>query len=115
MQSYLRENMILTRNAKARSSVAHPLLFAIILLLLITAGCHSVDPASGFIAKMDQAPIDQLPKNWEETKSLMARRAPLVGEAAPDFTLSTLDGTNRITRTEHQGDRPQVLIFGSFT
>jgi len=87
----------------------------LLLLLWLAAGCRSVDPAPGFIAKMDQAPADRRPKDWERTKSLMARSAPAVGQLAPDFSLRTLDGASTITRSVHQAGRPLVLIFGSFT
>lgn len=87
----------------------------LLLLLWLTAGCRSVDPAPGFIARMDQAPPEKRPKDWERTKSLMARAAPAVGQAAPNFSLRTLTGGSLITRSEHQAGRPLVLIFGSFT
>lgn len=86
-----------------------------LLLLWLTAGCRSVDPAPGFIARMDQAPVEKRPKDWEHTKSLMVRAAPAVGQPAPDFSLRTLDGGSTMTRSAHQAGRPLVLIFGSFT
>ena len=89
------------------------------LLLLaifwIAAGCRTADPAAQYIAKMDRAPAEQRPKNWEQTKSLMARFAPKVGQVAPNFSLPTRDGTERVTLASHQSGRPLVLIFGSFT
>jgi len=43
-------------------------------------------------------------------------RNPLsVGDAAPDFTLETLDHENEITLSSFHGDRPVVLLFGSYT
>jgi hypothetical protein len=38
-----------------------------------------------------------------------------VGDHAPDVTLSTLDGAAPVRLSGHIGDRPLVLIFGSFT
>ncbi len=73
------------------------------------------DPGAQFIESMDQAPPGKRPPNWEKTKALMARRAPAVGDPAPDFTLQTVDGRTSVTRSVHQGGRPMVLIFGSFT
>lgn len=73
------------------------------------------DPAVAMIAQVDQAPAEQRPPNWEFTKSLMKRRAPAVGESAPDFTLSSVDGKTTITRSKFQAKKPLVLIFGSFT
>jgi hypothetical protein len=40
---------------------------------------------------------------------------PALGEMAPDFTLSTGDGKDKITLSRHRGQKPLVLIFGSFT
>jgi hypothetical protein len=89
------------------------LLFALSSLSLLV-GC-ATDPVQKFTARMDSAPVEKRPKDWELTKTLMARPAPAVGQLAPDFTLPTLDGVRRITRSAHQEGRPLVLIFGSFT
>ena len=35
------------------------------------------------------------------------------GDAAPDFTLKTLDGTQTITLSDFQGKSPVALVFGS--
>lgn len=64
---------------------------------------------------MDAMPPEQRLPNWETTKALMDRVAPPVGTVAPDFTLQSPDGRQTITRSAFQGDRPLVLIFGSFT
>jgi hypothetical protein len=40
---------------------------------------------------------------------------PSVGDLAPDFTLRTNDGKREVTLSKFRGDRPVVLIFGSFT
>lgn len=37
-----------------------------------------------------------------------------VGDVAPDVTLATLDG-GEARLSEHVGEKPLVLIFGSFT
>ena len=51
------------------------------------------------------------PRLW-----LWARHGQLdVGDAAPDFTLATLDHRRRVTLSSHRGDRPVVLVFGSYT
>ncbi len=38
-----------------------------------------------------------------------------VGQVAPDFTLLDPDGKRKVTLSSFQGDRPVVLIFGSYT
>jgi hypothetical protein len=38
-----------------------------------------------------------------------------VGQSAPDFTLASPSGKNKVTLSEFQGKKPVVLIFGSYT
>lgn len=40
---------------------------------------------------------------------------PRLGDFAPDFTLPTHDGTEKIKLRSFRGQKPVVLIFGSFT
>ena len=37
------------------------------------------------------------------------------GDQAPDFTLATFDHSARVTLSSHRGERPVVLVFGSYT
>src|SRR5438876_1036852 len=47
---------------------------------------------------------------------LWARRGNLApGDAAPDFTLSTLDHKGTVTLSSHRSKQPVVLVFGSYT
>jgi hypothetical protein len=41
--------------------------------------------------------------------------APKVGDVAPTFTLSRLDGTEKFDLAEFKGDKPVLLLFGSYT
>lgn len=51
------------------------------------------------------------PRIW-----LWARQGTLAeGELAPDFTLPTSDRKGSVTLSSHRGQRPVVLIFGSYT
>ena len=46
----------------------------------------------------------------------IARRGRIeVGEDAPDFSLSTVDRSTEIRLSTFRGDRPVVLVFGSYT
>lgn len=83
----------------------------IIATLLALAGCGP----EAYLAKIDQMPPEQRPPEWDQTRQLMARRAPAVGEPAPDFTLPLIEGGKPIRRSVLQGGRPMVLVFGSFT
>lgn len=38
-----------------------------------------------------------------------------VGDQAPDVELTALDGTTRVRLSDRIGQRPLVLIFGSYT
>lgn len=40
---------------------------------------------------------------------------PRIDEPAPDFTLATHDGKQKITLSDFRGKKPVVLVFGSFT
>jgi hypothetical protein len=95
-----------------RLSIHVPRLIMIATAMLFGA---CADPAEDFIRRTDAMPPDQRPPHWEETRRLMLRPAPRVGEPAPDFTLVTVDGSQRITRSKFHPDRPLMLIFGSFT
>ena len=45
-----------------------------------------------------------------------ARRGQLsVGDWAPDFALDTHDRAARVTLSSYRGNRPVVLVFGSYT
>ena len=47
---------------------------------------------------------------------LWARKGTLAeGEPAPDFTLATHDRTGSVTLSSFRGQRPVVLVFGSYT
>ncbi|HSL23964.1 MAG TPA: hypothetical protein VK886_20695 [Vicinamibacterales bacterium] len=47
---------------------------------------------------------------------LWARDGTLAeGDEAPDFTLSWVDRCQTTTLSAHRGDRPVVLVFGSYT
>ena len=51
------------------------------------------------------------PRMW-----LWARKGDLKeGSQAPDFTLSTHDHASRVSLSSHRGQRPVVLVFGSYT
>jgi hypothetical protein len=40
---------------------------------------------------------------------------PEPGDPAPDFTLATPDGNRKVTLSDYRGEKPVVLVFGSFT
>jgi len=60
---------------------------------------------------MRAMPFVPFPPMWN-----VARRGSLrVGDQAPDFELPVLDRTRQIRLSAFRGDRPVVLVFGSYT
>lgn len=95
-------------------SLVRPLLA---LGLLAGLGCATDGDraARRFMAEMDaRPPAEQVP-NWPEIRALMLREAPRKGDAAPDFTLETCDGTGMVTLSQLDPNQPVVLVFGSWT
>ena len=45
----------------------------------------------------------------------MGEDGPEVGEDAPGFSLTTLDGKGTVTLSDLGGKKPVVLVFGSYT
>lgn len=89
---------------------AYVLLFGVVLTAM-------VQTPSRFGAFMKHLPM---PLVWGGLPArrmwLWAREGTLAeGQQAPDFTLATFDRANRVTLSSHQGQRPVVLVFGSYT
>ena len=42
-------------------------------------------------------------------------RAPKVGDIAPDFELSDINGKNPVRLSDFRNQKPVALIFGSYT
>jgi len=51
------------------------------------------------------------PRMWSWARSGHLQQ----GDQAPDFTLDTFDHSARVTLSSHRGERPVVLVFGSYT
>ena len=50
--------------------------------------------------------------DWQKKYDALA---PKVGEAAPDFELSDVNGGNPVCLSDFRGQGPVALIFGSYT
>ena len=98
-------------------TIKRTLRFGRMLSVLPLVGCtmSAEQMTAKFIAYMDAKPPEERVPNWETTRVLMLREAPKVSEDAPDFTLETRDGSESICLSKFEGDRPVVLIFGSWT
>ncbi len=50
-----------------------------------------------------------------EKRAAVNDNAPKVGDKAPTFVLKSLDGETETDLTAFRGDKPVVLLFGSYT
>ncbi len=89
--------------------------FVIALLRLFGCAPNGDEYAKRWIAEMDARPPEERVPNWENTRAMMMRKPPAVGDKAPDFTLETRGGDETIRLSQFQTERPVVLIFGSWT
>lgn len=85
------------------------------LLSLALSACRNVDISEHMIRHVDKMPSEKRPPDWENTRSLMSRTAPAVGDQAPGFTLPLKEGGGSLALSQLHASRPCVLIFGSFT
>ena len=90
--------------------VFYVLFFAAVLAMMLR-------PPEQFGAMMQHLPQALVwgalpaPRMW-----LWARGGHLSeGDIAPDFDLSTHDRSGRVALSPHRGQRPVVLVFGSYT
>ncbi len=51
-------------------------------------------------------------QDWQKKYDALA---PKVGDVAPDFELSDVNGENPVRLSDFRGQKPVVLIFGSYT
>lgn len=89
----------------------------IVTILFITACAQSNDGdvAAQWIAEMDARPASEQVPNWPEIRALMQRKAPGVGQPAPDLALRHRDSDEIVRLSSFRGHKPVVLIFGSWT
>jgi len=99
-------------------------LLGVVLLLLICGYAALLaamnramhEPPEQFGRFMSKMPIAVFLVAPFETMWTRARAGSVnVGDAAPEFTLSTLDKTAHVTLASIRNDKPVVLVFGSYT
>src|SRR4030095_7499148 len=91
------------------------LLSAYLLMLAGLFGLMLLPPArfAKAISRMPEPLFAVLPL---EPLWLLARTGHLkVGAGAPDVGLPTLDNTSRVRLSSFRGEKPVVLVFGSYT
>ena len=93
------------------------LVVAVYVLIAATVTAAMMQPPARFGQIMRYMPAPLVwgvvpgPRIW-----MWARRGALAeGQQAPDFTLSTVDRKGSVTLSMHRGQRPVVLVFGSYT
>jgi hypothetical protein len=88
-------------------------LYGLAVGILYAAMRRPPDQYSAFMARVPGWAMRGLPFRplW-----FWARAGALdVGEAAPDFELNTFDRTGRVRLASFRGQKPVVLVFGSYT
>ncbi|MGA3189144.1 MAG: redoxin domain-containing protein [Bryobacteraceae bacterium] len=96
-----------------RIVLALVLTYAVLLAALAVAMRQPPDTFGQIMAKMPGLAFMVLPfeRLW-----MNARAGHLkVGDPAPDFTLKTVDGAAQVTLSSFRGQKPVVLVFGSYT
>jgi hypothetical protein len=86
--------------------------------VLLCAGLYWAmrQPPDAFGGVMKHVPMPMMLVLPFETLWNRARAGTVnVGDAAPDFRLSTLDHKSAVQLASFRGDRPVVLVFGSYT
>jgi hypothetical protein len=91
-------------------------LLAAYLLLSAALFAIMIQPPARFAAIIAKLPgpvfmLLPFPPLWSIARA--GRVSP--GDTAPDFDLETLDKTARVRLSSFQGQKPVVLIFGSYT
>ena len=91
---------------------------ALVVYVILTSGLFvaMLQPPAKFGHIMSKLPMVSYFLFPFEPMWLVARRGTLkVGDRAPDFELKTTDGSSAVRLSSFQGQKPVVLIFGSYT
>src|SRR5260370_288839 len=91
---------------------------ALIVWLCLVGGVYFLmcQPPERFASAVSKLPGPAFLLIPFETPWFLAPRGDLkVGDAAPDFRLSTLDKTAQVSLSSIRGSKPVVLVFGSYT
>jgi hypothetical protein len=76
----------------------------------LTVGILGVWLPASLIAQNRPGEVNTPPARGERKPDTLK-----VGDLAPDFTLTDLTGKNTFTLSHYRGQKPVVLIFGSYT
>ena len=91
-------------------------MFAVYLAMVAGAYWLMRQPPAEFAAAIGKMPPVMFLVLPFETLWMRARAGELrTGDAAPDFRLPTLDKSAEVELASMRGQRPVVLVFGSYT
>ncbi len=94
---------------------------ALVVLVLYAAGVAGMfavmrQPPDTFGRVMSRVPMPAFLVIPFKPMWLAARAGPLrPGNPAPDFSLETLDRKSSVQLSSYRGQKPVVLVFGSYT
>ncbi|HYL99983.1 MAG TPA: redoxin domain-containing protein [Blastocatellia bacterium] len=90
-----------------------PLLYCLLFVGFLTAMYQPPQVFSQIMSKTPGAVFVVLPFRpmWLHARSGRLK----VGDDAPDFSLKSQDGNSTVTLSSFKGNKPVVLIFGSYT
>jgi hypothetical protein len=89
-----------------------------VLYVLAAAGLYWLmrKPPEQFAAGFARLPMISMMVLPFEPLWMRARAGDLdIGEAAPDFELPTADKSQHVRLSAYRGDKPVLLVFGSYT
>jgi hypothetical protein len=94
------------------------LLTVVLIYMALVAGLaiamrQPPDTFGAIMAKMPPLAFMVLPfeRLWMDARAGRLQ----AGDSAPDFALQELDGSGQVTLSSFRGQKPVVLIFGSYT
>jgi len=96
-----------------RIVVVLALLYAAAVACLAIAMRQPPDTFGRIMAKMPTVALIVLPFEPLWLSARAGRLEP--GQSAPDFALKPLDGGNLVRLSSFRGQKPVVLVFGSYT
>jgi len=101
------------RNLWLRIVTAIVVVYAILTLGLFIAMKRTPAEFGSVMSKLPMASMIVLP--FEPLWSIARAGSLQSGDPAPDFRLQTYDKSSRVQLSSFRGERPVVLIFGSYT
>lgn len=102
---------LLSRSLKVLAAVA--VVYGLAVAGLYWVMCQPPDRFSAVMARLPGPAFAVLPfvPLWNSARGGDLR----IGDTAPDFDLETADETSRVRLSSSRGQKPVVLVFGSYT